>query len=268
MKILNLLNESVTIVADHHSEKSRYGTVLDISYNFRTIIFDVIKKKYPFFYKYLESIGYRGIYEDPLMDTYDKSVGAFVISFKNIDARYYSNMNDAIMETVKLFKNKGIIIILVKATTSDVGRLDDLSEQEIRKLPNADPDTANLVILNVDKNNVEGEDLIELNISNTNARVVFELLGIKTDELIYNVSPTDVQKYLMRLYNIDRNGLDVLSREDSVDNRPARVQNGEIRRGPTIYQMGLSTARIKDYIDQLIKIFEQAKRLKSGVTLG
>lgn len=99
------MSESVTISADHYSEKSRYGSVLDISYNFRSKIFDVIEKDYPFFLKYLAS-----------------------------------------------------------------------------------------------------------------ARVIFNILGIETDELIYN--------------------------------------------------MGLPVSRVKSYVDQLIKIFEQAKKLKSGVTLG
>lgn len=116
----------------------------------------------------------------------------------------------------------------------------------------------------------------EMNVSNTNAFVILNFLGIEED-YAGTIPNASLQKLLMKMYQTktaDQTGIEY----------PGRITGGNKRRvvdkdpetgldristksdGPTLYHMGITNRQANTYIDNLIKIFEFARDAGVDVT--
>jgi hypothetical protein len=115
--------------------------------------------------------------------------------------------------------------------------------------------------------------LPDLNVANTNAHVILNMLGIQTGDdttgTIENNQLPEMKRKLIKLKNTDTSRhtrqYDISGGNTYVD------KSGEIPRiGRTgiMHNMGLSNDRIKEYVDDLIKIVDAAQKIGGSVSFA
>lgn len=111
------------------------------------------------------------------------------------------------------------------------------------------------------------DDGPELQVSNGNASLIIDMLGIGTDEdysgVIMNSEIPAVMKRLIALKN-SKDGVSPYTRPDAEYRGQARAVTDEtgqsrISRGPTIHSMGANAAQVMRYVDSLMAILKYAQ---------
>lgn len=111
----------------------------------------------------------------------------------------------------------------------------------------------------------------ELNVANSNAYAICQMLGIKPDYsgIIFNKDLPAIMRRLVQLKNTNINAYTVQS---SISKGPARhVKDGDIDRittGPTIVDFGRSNEQIMRYINQLMDLVKFAQQNNADISWG
>lgn len=108
----------------------------------------------------------------------------------------------------------------------------------------------------------------KMGVSNHNVQVICQILGIPYEEGRNGwVEPSDVPAFVSRLLRVKNNGSD-FTRPPSKEQSVYADKSGpipEIKRGPTMIDLGVPPAQAARYVDTLLDIFTWAKKNGTGV---
>lgn len=285
MQIQTLLNESVDFspALQQYPVESELQDMIGISSHIGRLMLNKFLKDYPFFQKYVVN---RWKNHDMAIrvdmdgtDDYDKRQGTINIYVKSIPPQYSADLKALLKQTVDYVK-----------THFDVGKVSfEGSRPPYKNYDEKKPRTPftkgmkleELEVIRIPLLSNKSSEYVappSLNVSNVNAGTVAAILGSERvtshDDNSGMIKLKDIPRVLMRLRNLADGKLDALQRDDSVDRGDARATKNTdgtssiARNGPTVHHIGLSRARIDQYVGKLIEILEYCVTHKVDFSWG
>lgn len=113
----------------------------------------------------------------------------------------------------------------------------------------------------------------ETNIANDNADVIFRMLGIQSADRTGQIENKDIPEFKRKLIRLKNGNTDQYARDDTFEpNSMTTSREGNVTRihkkQMDIYNFGLPAERIREYIDGLIKVADDAQKIGGMITFG
>ncbi len=263
MKLKDIIKESVNFAADQINPDDSFKEILTMCSYAQRMFYQYVQKNKPFFMKYLKDRGenqYSHINFEPDGNDYDKSTGTINVYANGIiNDKFKNDFNESLEYAVNKLKEK-----------VEVGPLTTEGEKTSYDKPRSKYDDtgsfekASVIRIPILKNEVEKSKFVEMNLANSNARTLLNILDLDAEELMGTIKHKDIPRLLMKIRNLKSGKIEDNTRDASTTSS-TRVNNGAIERGATIHNMGLGIEQIQHYLDRFVQILQQALDAKLDV---
>lgn len=266
MKIREILSESVTFRADIHDSAEMFANVLSISFRL-SHAFERAYQPDQFFAKFAAKMAEQRAWPrfDSDGDDYDQPTGTINVYVK--PEFYNSATSQAVIKYLKA------AMASLEANGLEFGELKFEGEKQSWDSPRShvqpQSDDVRVIRVPVVRNDSQRDSkkVIEVNLSNDNARTILKILGLDDEDLTGSVAHSQIPEVISKINSILKSGqVSTHSRPASTTHGPAKLTRtqfgGEIQRGATVHDMGLSRERISEILQRLKQSMQQAFELK------
>jgi hypothetical protein len=265
MKILTILKESVTFSPEYNhqedSDTEKFKDIGSIGYAMsNTLWYDYIAKN-PFLQKaFKDSIdsGRRRMFSFDTDGDSDHFGKTGTINLYIPESMLNKTLLPVFMDCVHQVIEKYSEKLHIGKLKMEGDWVADQDYENRKRHPHSENDpheNVRVIRIPILKNEVELKDIPEMNISNSNARQLLQVLGMDDEDLVGTIPYESLGKVSMKIRNM----------RDSQKQRGVREPDNS---NPRFMDQGLDIGRIQGYLDSLLNIIDYAQKHKRAVTFS